>query len=727
MKKAFLTAFIAIIAFSLLCFGFNENRANAETWTPSVQKGVMDGLVPIGHSGGSYGNPNEYGSKLIPVEERGVNRGIWELSVAGGWGSRYSYDYTVDLDNFEITLDLSVVNNDGSQIAVIFGSRIGDYLNAENGGFGIKICRHNEQYGVVVSNQSHTRTIEEISPAPSVFPWDSQNSGYAITAEDGIITISFKKNTSDFTLKLNENEYSVPVSAVTDILGENTNNVYFAVGSVSDATEFIRIISLKETNSAKYEETVPAIISSINAYADAANGALDTPEKIVNAETLGENCGYSKLLRHDRVYFEEKVNAAAEKIEAARLALNETGKIALLKADTTKLKGMLDNAKTNSELAAAESYAETVKEKDIDDIGEISEQNKQSFNEAVQAYEAVTATAENARKRVVLAYVTAYEDLAENISGIDELKQIEKCRSDIYVNLVKLSQDDKNEIASKLVSIQEKVEKLRELPGWNKTENELTFNGGNYFEFSSVRGTGSITYNKPFKVNNVKFEIAVSGTSGWIALSLSKKQESFHYNTSTEAGIEEMQSNPSLVFMMQSIGGTKVGIEVMLIKSTHTSFFSASRGTMIVNCAEGEKITIEIKAENDVNSTYANIWINGEKFTGTPIKNSELKGAVGSDFNGYLSLVKNGSMSMRVNKVNGKNSTAENITDISANDDNSSSSTDSAGKPDESKSTSSSDKKKGCGSNIVNESIALFAVFAAGVAIVCLKKKKYIL
>ena len=188
---------------------------------------------------------------------------------------------------------------------------------------------------------------------------------------------------------------------------------------------------------------------------------------------------------------------------------------------------------------------------------------------------------------------------------MEDLKKVEKCRADINVNLPKLSQEDKTELAMKLVSVQEKVDKLGSLPGWSKTDNELTFNGGDHFGFSSVSRSGSITYEKKFKVNDISFGIGeITGSEGWLAISLSRNQEPF-----TDSSVEAMQANPSLVFMIHSLGKNKIGVEVFLIKSTHTSLFSATRGNMIVTLKEGEKLTIEVKADDDNNATYANIRI----------------------------------------------------------------------------------------------------------------------
>ncbi len=726
MKKVIICILVVLAAFSLLGFAFNGQAVSAEeTWQPSVVKGVLDNFVPVGHYGGSYGNASEYGSKLIPVPERGANRGIWELSLGGGWGSRYSYDYTVDFNDFEITLDFSHVNTDGSQVAIIFGVRIGDYLNVENGGFGVKICRHNNQYGVVISNTDHTRGIEEMSPSPVTLPWDSQNSGYVINSDDGIITVSFKKTGNDFSVKLNGNEYAVAASVISDTLGNDLTKVYFAMGSVSDATEIVRVVSVKENNSAEYDKTVPEIAEGIQKYVAAANGELDTPEKILNAETLDENSGYENLLRHDKKYYESAINGAKAKIVNARNSLNTAGKIALLKADTNKLKGMLDGATTNAALASAEAYAAEVKEKDIDGIGEVSASDKTSFDNAVKAYEEVVATTEVARKRVVSAYVFGYKKLAESIGSVNELKLVEEYRRNINVNLSKLSQQDKNEMVSELVSVQEKVSALGELPGWSKSGNELTFNGGKFFEFSSVANAGSTTYEQPFKVNDISFEISTTGKEGWIAVSLSRKAEPFHYNNSSDAGIEEMQSNPSLVLMFTRLGGNKISMEVLLIKSTHTSFFSASRGTTVINYSDGDTLKIVIKAKDDVNSSYADIYVNGEKFTGTPIKNSELKGAVGSEFKGYLSIVKLGKMSMRVDKINDKDATSDKITEVSQGSGDSSGGDSSSGASDTSSSqSSSSGGKKGCGSDISGISCVTGVIcILAGIAVAIAKKR----
>ncbi|MDD6926886.1 MAG: hypothetical protein PUJ49_03365 [bacterium] len=726
MKKVIICILAVLAAFSLLGFASNGQAVSAEeTWQPSVVKGVLDNFVPVGHYGGSYGNASEYGSKLIPVPERGANRGIWELSLGGGWGSRYSYDYTVDFNDFEITLDFSHVNTDGSQVAIIFGVRIGDYLNVENGGFGVKICRHNNQYGVVISNTDHTRGIEEMSPSPVTLPWDSQNSGYVINSDDGIITVSFKKTGNDFSVKLNGNEYAVAASVISDTLGNDLTKVYFAMGSVSDATEIVRVVSVKENNSAEYDKTVPEIAEGIQKYVAAANGELDTPEKILNAETLDENSGYENLLRHDKKYYESAINGAKAKIVNARNSLNTAGKIALLKADTNKLKEMLDGATTNAALASAEAYAAEVKEKDIDGIGEVAASDKTSFDNAVKAYEEVVATTEVARKRVVSAYVSGYKKLAESIGSVNELKLVEEYRRNINVNLSKLSQQDKNEMVSELVSVQEKVSALGELPGWSKSGNELTFNGGKFFEFSSVANAGSTTYEKPFKVNDISFEISTTGKEGWIAVSLSRKAEPFHYNNSSDAGIEEMQSNPSLVLMFTRLGGNKISMEVLLIKSTHTSFFSASRGTTVINYSDGDTLKIVIKAKDDVNSSYADIYVNGEKFTGTPIKNSELKGAVGSEFKGYLSIVKLGKMSMRVDKINDKDATSDKITEVSQGSGDSSGVDSSSGASDTSSSqSSSSGGKKGCGSDISGISCVTGVIcILAGIAVAIAKKR----
>ena len=726
MKKVIICILVVLAAFSLLGFASNGQAVSAEeTWQPSVVKGVLDNFVPVGHYGGSYGNASEYGSKLIPVPERGANRGIWELSLGGGWGSRYSYDYTVDFNDFEITLDFSHVNTDGSQVAIIFGVRIGDYLNVENGGFGVKICRHNNQYGVVISNTEHTRGIEEMSPSPVTLPWDSQNSVYVINSDDGIITVSFKKTGNDFSVKLNGNEYAVAASVISDTLGNDLTKVYFAMGSVSDATEIVRVVSVKENNSAEYDKTVPEIAEGIQKYVAAANGELDTPEKILNAETLDENSGYENLLRHDKKYYESAINGAKAKIVNARNSLNTAGKIALLKADTNKLKEMLDGAMTNAALASAEAYAAEVKEKDIDVIGEVPASDKTSFDNAVKAYEEVVATTEVARKRVVSAYVSGYKKLAESIGSVNELKLVEEYRRNINVNLSKLSQQDKNEMVSELVSVQEKVSALGELPGWSKSGNELTFNGGKFFEFSSVANAGSTTYEKPFKVNDISFEISTTGKEGWIAVSLSRKAEPFHYNNSSDAGIEEMQSNPSLVLMFTRLGGNKISMEVLLIKSTHTSFFSASRGTTVINYSDGDTLKIVIKAKDDVNSSYADIYVNGEKFTGTPIKNSELKGAVGSEFKGYLSIVKLGKMSMRVDKINDKDATSDKITEISQGSGDSSGGDSSSGASDTSSSqSSSSGGKKGCGSDISGISCVTGVIcILAGIAVAIAKKR----
>ncbi|MDY2851663.1 MAG: hypothetical protein SOV55_06050, partial [Candidatus Borkfalkiaceae bacterium] len=264
-----------------------------------------------------------------------------------------------------------------------------------------------------------------------------------------------------------------------------------------------------------------------------------------------------------------------------------------------------------------------------------------------------------------------------------------------------------------------------ELPGWSKSENELTFNGGKFFEFSSVANAGSTTYEKPFKVNDISFEISTTGKEGWIAVSLSRKAEPFHYNNSSDAGIEEMQSNPSLVLMFTRLGGNKISMEVLLIKSTHTSFFSASRGTTVINYSDGDTLKIVIKAKDDVNSSYADIYVNGEKFTGTPIKNSELKGAVGSEFKGYLSIVKLGKMSMRVDKINDQDATSDKITEVSQGSGDSSGGDSSSGASDTSSSqSSSSGGKKGCGSDISGISCVTGVIcILAGITVAIAKKR----
>lgn len=727
MKKLIISVLAAMISLTTVWFGVPTDKVfAANEWSVTVSKGVMDDLVPIGHMGGSYGNASEYGSKLIPVAEYGLNRGIWELSLGGGWGSRYYYDYAIDLDGFGITLDFTHANAD-SEIAVIFGADKGEYLNIENGGFGIKIIKHDELFGVVVSNAEHDKTIQTMTPKPSYLPWDSRNTGYTVNSDGGLLTISFNKQDGDFILKLNSEEFVLPSSEVTGILGSDTSNVHVGFGAVSDPTEIVRVVRMKENVSSAYDRTVPGIAGEIDKYVKAASGVLNTPEKIVEAESLGENAGFERLLRHDQRYFAEEIAAAQERIATARAALSAEGKIKLLKSDVVKLKKKLDDAVTNSAFDEALAYAAKIKEKDIDAIGEISGADKEEFDAAVSLYESVLATTEAARKRVVKAYVTEFEKLAADMSGVEDLKKVENLRNEIYVNLVKLSRADRNEVAVNLADIQERITERMTLNGWTASDGALIYNGGKYFEFSSVGDAGSATYGEKIKVNDMKISVAVKNSGGWVAVSLSNKAEPFHYSSRTDADVEEMQSNPSLVIMMHVIGDNRLGIEVFLIKSTHTSIYGATRGNMIIPYTAGDNVNIEIKADNEANSTYSNIFINGQKFTGTQVKNSELKLAIGKDFKGYLSVVKNGNASIKADKINGYDATSDKIANLPGSEPDNpvdSSKGDSSGDNSSSgENSSSGGKKVGCKSQIALPFVGSVAILIAGAVCFMIKRK----
>lgn len=723
-----------LLALALIFAAVKLPAAAVRAEEATVVKGVLDDRVPFGHGSGNYGKKEEFGSALI--EGVTPNRGDWQLSVAGTWGNRYTFDYAVDLDGFNIVLDLSRMNTDGSQIALIFGAKAGAYLNEENGGLGLKIISHNSVYGIVLSNQDHVRSIQTMEPAPAPLTWDSQNSGYSIETTDDILDISFKKVAPDYTLTVNENSYKVPVSELTAILGNDLENIYVSIGSVSDATEIVTVKKFEDRYGKAYDATVPAIREAILAYETATKGDLSSTDKIVEAEALRDATGYYNLRRHDQVYYSNIMSQSLARTEAARDSLAPSGKVQLYKGDVEKLVEMTDAASDNASLAAVEEFAAKVEQKDKQVLSSagLSGDDLAKFNETNAAYEEAVVGIETARKRIVLAYVAEYESVAADITDVVEIRELGSYKDAINVNLQKLGSEDKAEIGLKLIEVQEKIDKLSTLEGWNKGAKALTYSDGKSFGYASTDGSGAnnapedrsqggMTFGTKVKGNSFSMDLALTSYdySSWTVISITKLDNNFFHADRNDEEIEIMQSNPGLIIFIEARPGDKICVEILFMKATHTSYFSASRGQMVLDYKFGDPLNVTVSAKDDANSTYAYIDINGVRHTCTPIKNSEIKGALGSDLKGYLSLCGMGNGAIRVDKINGVDAvkfdgTGEVVTPGDSSGNTGSDSGSGSG------SEPSDPPKKGCGS-CKGGLGAEFGLVALAAAVMCKRKR----
>ena len=704
-------------------------------WQPSVVAGVFDERVPFGTAKGNWGDAQKFGTKLIEDASMGINRGEYEILVGGGWGQRYTFNYGVDLTDFEIVLDMNNVVSD-SQLALIFGIQPGVYVGAENGGFALKILKHESQYGVVVSSQEHVATIPTMTPAPSAIPWDGQNSGYVFDVADGILKIKLTQYAegTDFTLQINDGDYyTIPVKEVTGILGEDLKNIYLSLGCISDGNEVIRVKSLNDGNVKEYEKSAATIIAALNAYVEAAEGDLSTAEAIVAAENLGESVAFDALRSNDVAYWQPVFAAAGEKIAEAKKALGAEGKISILEEDIKKLIAATESADSNESIAEADeivSIIETVDFALLDgvDFGEY----EAAYQEAMADYQAALEQLETARKNVVLAYLSDYEEQAKSVSSIADINLLTDYRNAIYVNLQKLDEQTRAEVSLQLVELQETIAAYGVLDGWTKESSVAIYNDGTKFEYSAMAGSGStLSYNEKLMANqfSVTFRITEGGPAdGWVALSLTKEKERFYVCTDStnDEQVAQMQANPGIVLLLELQGGNRMTITVYLIKATHTSFYSASRGSMVIDYTVGEELNIRIQAEDDANSTYANIFFNDQKFTGTNIKNSEIKSSLGTDFKGYFSICEDrGGLNVAVDSINGHDASGADIAEVpelptqqepvDSSGDNSSESSSS------SQDGSSGNGKKGCGSVA---GLSALAVIPVAAAIIFGKKKR---
>ena len=109
------------------------------------------------------------------------------------------------------------------------------------------------------------------------------------------------------------------------------------------------------------------------------------------------------------------------------------------------------------------------------------------------------------------------------------------------------------------------------------------------------------------------------------------------------------------------------------------------------------------------------------------MKNSELKLAIGKDFKGYLSVVKNGNMSIKADKINGYDATSDKIANLPGSEPDNpvdSSNGDSSGDNSSSgENSSSGGKKVGCKSQIALPFVGLVAILIAGAAYFMIKRK----
>ncbi len=673
MRKRRLPAAILLVA--SLCLGtlgfgaFRETKkVYAENWQPVVKGGVLDERVPFGHNGGSNGDAAIFGSELIEVPEAGENRGWYELQLAGGWGSRYTFDYGIDVRDAGITLDLSHVNNDG-YVGLILGAGKGNYFNAEYGGFGIKIHVHNDQYGIVISNVIHRTTIESIVPAPAPLPWDSGNTGYVVTAEDGIVELSFRQTSDDtVTIAANGNAYSVPTEEFTKVLGDDISDIYLMAGSFGDTKEIVRM-TLTDAKTKAYEKELPGYVQTVVAYETAAEDLTDA-QKILAAEKAGRAVAVSGMRNYDLAYYKARLTAAADKIAAAREKLPAGEKITVFANDVKELNGMISSAKSNEDIALADKTAEEIAEKDVAEIEKVlTEDLKAKFGETKTGYEQALASLEEARKKVVLGYLAVYEEKIGKVSSAADVFALGECRDAINENLKKLSSADKSEIGLKLVEHAETLAKLTSLEGWTTSDGSVIYTDGSSVELlgktafndlSETRNGSTLTYSEKVKANRFSTEIAITAQSmklfeNWIGISITRNADNFYYATdaANEEIVGRLQSNPGIAITLEKRAGNKLYAEVFMIKTTNTSIYSASRGQMLIDYREGDPLKIRIEAADDENATYSRIYFNDVSFSGTPIKNSEIKVALGG-YEGYLSFsFANPGSSIRVDKING--------------------------------------------------------------------------
>ncbi len=744
-KRRYLAIILLAVAF---CFGtlglksvFGFKTAYAESWTPTVEGGVLDERIPFGHNGGSNGNADIFGSKLIEDPTIGENRGWYELQLAGGWGSRYTFDYKIDVRDTKITLDLSNMNNDG-YVALILGAGKGNYFNAEYGGFGFKIHVHNDQYGVVISNVIHQATIESISPAPAPLPWDSGNTGYVVEAQDGILTVSLKQTSDDVvTISLNGTSYQVPVTEFTKILGNDISDIYLMAGAFGDAKEIIRM-TLVDAQSKAYEQKLPEYVATVVAYETAANADLTKVQNVLAAEKLGRAVALDGMRNYDLAYYKARLTAAETKISAARENLSVENKLVAFGSDVEELKGMISSARTNEDIAAVDEMANTISEKDVQAIeASLTDTVRAQYNALKAEFDKTVTSIETARKNVVLGYLATYEEKINNVTSAADVLVLDECRNAINENLRKLSAEDKSEIGLKLVEHAETLEKLTALEGWTTSEGSIVYTDGKSFELlgktayndlSETRSGSSLTYSEKVKANKFSIELNITEQSmklfeNWIGISITRNADNFFYATdaTNEQTTEKLQSNPGIAITLEKRAGNKLYVELFMIKTTHTSIYSASRGQMLIDFKDGDTLKIKIEAADDVNATYAKVYFNDQLFSGTQIKNSEIKVALGG-YEGYLSFsFANPGSSVKVNKINGAKAVtpakADNGTVDEPDSSNSSGNSGSSGSSGE----TPNNGKKGCGSSISGYGMIILSVMIAGASVVFVKRKKY--
>lgn len=735
MRKSLLTVILSLVLAASLAVGFGSIKAHAE-FEPTVAGGVMDERVPLGHNGGNNGDPSRFGSLLI---EEGENRGQYELLVDGGWGSRYTFDYALDLDGVEISVDVSHINPDG-QFAFIFGAGRGDYLQEEYGGFGFKIYRHtlgtDNKVGVVISNRVHSASIETMTPAPVPFTWDSINSGYEMDVPDNALNIKIvKSNAQAYSVTLNETVVSIPTDEIVKVLGDNLDNVYLMVGSTGDSQETFRM-TLTDKYTKEYDANeLPAYKAKLAEYETAANAA-EGAESVLSAEKIGRDLAALPVRAYDEYYYSQRVSAAAQKILNARNALAASGRIGLFKGDIDELARLISIAKDNDGIAAADAMCEKTQAEDDDVLASAQLGAEQSqYEEQKARFSQVKADLEAKRYEVVESYVEIYEENMKSLSDAEDVRRATESRQAVQVNLQKLDSSAMSAIALRLVEYQDKLEAAIEAEGWTKSSGTILYNDGNALDILSSNGQNSlqgerngstVTLDSKVKANAFTLRMKISEQSmayfeNYVLISISKEADNVFYamDLNNESEVEAMHSNPGLVIMFDRRANDKYYAEVFMVKTTHSNIYTASRGQMLIDYKLGQDLEIEIRADNDSNSTYTKVYFNGVEFTGTPIKNSEIKNALGG-FEGYLSFsfAKAGSR-LHIEKINGSDAATskggQSEPSTGGNSGNTGSDSGSGSEP-------SNPPKKGCGS-CKGGLGAEFGLIALGAAVIFKRKR----
>ena len=735
LKAAALLCVLSVVFGILGVASFNAVKAADAGWEPTVVGGVMDDRVPLGHVGGNNGVESIYGSKLIEIPEAGENRGWYELQLSGGWGSRYTFDYRVNVCDMEMVLDLSKLNGEAS-LALILGAGKGNYFNAEYGGFGLKIYYNDtnniNSYGLIVSNVTHNTTISTITPAPSYIPWDSNNTGYAVVAPDRTLKISFKQTSPDvITMTANGNAYAIPVVEFTKILSDNLDEIYLMVGVMSDSTEIIRM-TLTDSHTKEYESKLADYVSTVTAYEASANADLSVADDLLDAETAGRAVRLDEMRNYDQAYYRERIVAVENKIAAARAAMSVENLVSVFESDVAELKKNIASAKDNDGLAFVENMTEKITTNDIGGIEKkLNGAVDEKFNAAKAEFENVKSLLEKKRKEVVLAYFDLFKAAIGNVSSAADVLKIEECREAINLNINKLSNKDRSEIAGKLAEYADALEELTAHDGWTDSDGSIVYNDGKTLELlgrsafndlSGSRNGSTLTLSEKIKANNFSTEILITAQSmkmfeNWIGVSITRKADNFFYATGMkgEDETEKLQSNPGIVMTFEKRAGNKLYVELFMVKVTSQTIYTSTRGQMLIDFKDGDPLRIRIEADDDKNSTYAKAYFNDVLFTGTNIKNSEIKLALGG-YEGYLSYsFANPGSSIRINKVNGTNPVGGEEPPVIGPSDSSSSSASSV-------SDKNSSEKKGCKSSFGGSGAT---ILLSVIAISSMKKRKF--